>query len=91
LSKHFKESVFGQTEDINFEYIFTEYSLSKREQELFVLVAEGKTNEEIADELFISIKTVKHHIYNVFQKMGVKNRLQLINSIRSKSSKNNSI
>lgn len=56
----------------------------QREREIIELVIRGKTNEEIADGLFISIKTEKYHLYNVFQKMGVKNRLQLINFIRSK-------
>lgn len=49
------------------------------------LVIRGKTNEEIADELFISIKTVKYHLYNVFKKLGVKNRLQLMNAFNSNS------
>ena len=43
---------------------------------------QGKTNKEIEDDLFISIKTVKAHLYNVYKKMGVKNRLELINKIQ---------
>jgi DNA-binding CsgD family transcriptional regulator len=65
--------------------ICSESNISKREKEIIELVIRGKTNKEIADELYISTKTVKYHLYNVFQKMGVKNRLQLINSIRLKS------
>jgi two-component system sensor histidine kinase ChiS len=68
---------------LDLNQICSECSISKREREIIELVVRGKTNEEIAEELFISIKTVKYHLYNVFQKIGVKSRLQLINSIRS--------
>ena len=57
--------------------------LSKREQEILALILEGKSNQDIADELFISISTIKTHIYNIYRKLGVKNRLQVINLIRA--------
>jgi len=40
-------------------------------------------NKEISDTLFISLQTVKDHIYRIFQKTDVKNRVQLINLIQS--------
>jgi len=40
------------------------------------------SNKEIADALFISLPTVKQHIYNIYQKIGVKSRMQLNNFIR---------
>ena len=43
-------------------------SLSKREYEVLTLVAEGLNNKEIADRLFISEKTVKNHVSNIFKK-----------------------
>lgn len=52
--------------------------LSNRERELATLIVEGKTNSEISEELFISISTVKNHIYNIYKKLGIKNRYELI-------------
>ena len=48
--------------------------LTSRELEVLVLIGEGKTNQEIADELFIGIKTVKTHVSNVLSKLGVEDR-----------------
>ena len=50
--------------------------LTRREVEILSLVAIGFTNEKIADELYISHNTVKTHIYNIFKKIDVPNRLQ---------------
>lgn len=50
--------------------------LTGREREIITLVAAGHTNDEIADELCISPKTVKAHLYNTFKKLNVTNRLQ---------------
>ena len=49
-------------------------SLSEREAQVLRLVAAGKTNHAIADELFISEKTVARHVSNIFDKLGVSNR-----------------
>ena len=49
-------------------------SLSEREVQVLRLVAAGKTNRAIADELFISEKTVARHVSNIFDKLGVSNR-----------------
>lgn len=59
-------------------------TLTKRESELIALVAEGLSNAEIADTLFISVSTVKKHLNNVFQKTESKNRSQLIRFYNSK-------
>jgi NarL family two-component system response regulator LiaR len=48
--------------------------LTPREMEVLKLIGEGKTNQEIADELFIGIKTVKTHVSNVLSKLGVEDR-----------------
>lgn len=48
--------------------------LTSREMEVLILIGEGKTNQEIADELFIGIKTVKTHVSNVLSKLGVEDR-----------------
>lgn len=50
--------------------------LTKREIDILALVATGFQNEEIAEKLFITANTVKTHLYNIFRKLNVPNRLQ---------------
>lgn len=50
--------------------------LTEREMEVLKLLAQGKSNQEIADELFIGVKTVKYHLTNLFAKLGVEDRTQ---------------
>ncbi len=52
--------------------------LTKREREVFELLIQDKTTREIAKELFISEKTVRNHISNSMQKIGVKGRSQAV-------------
>jgi len=46
--------------------------------EVLKLIAEGKTNQEIADELFIALKTVKTHVSNILSKLQVQDRTQAV-------------
>ncbi len=50
--------------------------LTTREFEVLTLIGQGKTNQEIADELYIGIKTVKTHVSNILSKLGVEDRTQ---------------
>lgn len=59
------------------ENLYQKYGISKREREIISGICKGKTNQEIADELFISVQTVKDHTYNIFRKVNVRNRVQL--------------
>ncbi|MBM7649439.1 NarL family two-component system response regulator LiaR [Bacillus ectoiniformans] len=52
--------------------------LTDREMEVLLLVAQGKANQEIADELFISLKTVKTHVSNILSKLEVQDRTQAV-------------
>lgn len=52
--------------------------LTSRELEILLLMAEGKTNQEIADELFIALKTVKTHVSNILSKLQVQDRTQAV-------------
>jgi DNA-binding CsgD family transcriptional regulator len=58
--------------------IASERNLTPREIEVMEYVFKGFNNSEIADELYISQNTVKHHIYNMFKKLEVSNRIELI-------------
>ena len=53
-------------------------ALTEREREVLVLIARGKSNQELAGELTISLDTVKSHIRHVFTKLGVRNRAQAV-------------
>ena len=52
--------------------------LTKREREVFELLVQDKTTKEIASELFISEKSVRNHISNAMQKLGLKGRSQAV-------------
>jgi len=52
--------------------------LTKREKEVFDLLVQDKTTKEISQELFISEKTVRNHVSNSMQKLGVKGRSQAV-------------
>ncbi|MCM3033813.1 MULTISPECIES: response regulator transcription factor [unclassified Niallia] len=52
--------------------------LTAREMEILLLMAEGKSNQEIADALFIAIKTVKTHVSNILSKLQVQDRTQAV-------------
>ncbi|OKL37754.1 response regulator transcription factor [Domibacillus mangrovi] len=52
--------------------------LTDREMEVLLLVAQGKTNQEIADQLYIALKTVKVHVSNMLGKLDVQDRTQAV-------------
>jgi DNA-binding NarL/FixJ family response regulator len=53
------------------------HGLSDREKQVVLLVAEGRRNKEIGEVLSISEQTVKNHLRNIFDKLGVSDRLEL--------------
>ena len=65
-------------EDLEHLYKYDELkqSLTQRELEVLKLVIEGKTNSEIANEMFVSTNTAKAHVGNILEKFGVKDRVQ---------------
>lgn len=62
----------------NKEFEQKENRLTERENECYQLLMAGKTNGQIAKELWITENTVKKHISNIYSKMGVENRSQLM-------------
>ncbi|MDX1417505.1 MAG: response regulator transcription factor, partial [Candidatus Promineifilaceae bacterium] len=49
---------------------------TEQELNILALIVDGKTNKQIADELFITLGTAKWHVHNILQKLDVKNRTQ---------------
>lgn len=88
--KDFAESYLQQPEPVvqtlNLEeamdIVKEKYELTKREVEILKEVYDGKTNTQIAEDLFISESTVKAHIYNIFRKMNVKSRVEAVCIVR---------
>ncbi|MCX7708624.1 MAG: LuxR C-terminal-related transcriptional regulator [Clostridia bacterium] len=72
----------------DFSELSKSFGLTDREYQIALLVIEGCNNKEIGEKLFISPHTVRNHVYNMYKKIGVKNRIELIqivNPIRSSS------
>jgi DNA-binding CsgD family transcriptional regulator len=70
-------------QDTDLEGFYEKFDLSRREREIVRLMLTGKSNKEIAGELFVSTHTVKNHVYNIYQKLQVSNRLHFIRIIQS--------
>lgn len=71
-------------EDKHFEQAtsLSDYNLTAQESRIASMIYHGSTNKSIAEKLFISENTVKHHITSLYNKMKVKNRIGLMNMIR---------
>lgn len=83
LKKYFTAPVLQRIGPMTMKQFLEEYKISKREEEVIQQLCEGKANKEISETLFISLQTVKDHVYSIYQKTDVKNRVQLINLIQS--------
>lgn len=67
---------YQQNNNNNIDY--SEICLTNREQQILRKLVTGASNSEIADSLFVSEHTVKSHLYNIFKKINVKNRVQAV-------------
>jgi len=63
--------------------LFSKYKITKREREIIDKICQGKTNQQIADELFIALQTVKDHTHRIYSKVGINSRLKLVQMINS--------
>ena len=64
---------------------FNDYNFTKREKEIIEYILAGYTNEQIMKKCYISLSTVKRHISNILQKTGLKNRLEIVLSLKNNS------
>ena len=72
----------AETIDEKLEKIAEQFALSGREEEIARLIYKGYNNNDIAEELCLSINTVKVHTSNLYKKIGVNSRLQAVQLIR---------
>lgn len=63
---------------LGMEHVFEKFGVTKREQQVVQKICLGKTNKQIAEELFISLQTVKDHTHRIYSKIGVNSRMQLV-------------
>ena len=63
------------------EHLFARHGITKRERQVVQKICLGKTNKQIAEELFISLQTVKDHTHRIYSKLGVKSRMQLVQAV----------
>ncbi len=66
-----------------FEEYCVQFDVSQREKDILKLIIDGKSNKEISNMLFISYSTVKNHAYNLFQKLNISSRFELISHFNS--------
>jgi len=63
---------------LGMDHVFERYGVTKRERQIVQQICLGKTNKQIAEELFISLQTVKDHTHRIYSKIGVSSRMQLV-------------
>ena len=69
--------------ELAFEQFCKKYNISIREKEILKLTINGLNNKDIEAKLYISIGTIKNHLYSIYKKLNIKNRAQLINLFKN--------
>jgi DNA-binding CsgD family transcriptional regulator len=82
LKKHHVDAALPRIDEGDLDSFFDEHNITRREREILMLLLKGKRTKDIGKELFISYHTVKNHIHNIYQKLHVKNRLQITSLLR---------
>jgi len=63
------------------EHLYQKYRITPREREVIEQLCLGKTNQQIADSLFISLQTVKDHTHRIYTKVGINSRMKLVQMV----------
>ncbi len=79
----FSPVILKSGEGISFDAFCIKFEISRREEDIIREICNGLSNQEIADKLFISIKTVKGHLYRIYMKTNLRSRTQLITLVNS--------
>lgn len=75
------QKIISKTRDTQEEF-FKKYNITNREKEIILLLIKGYSYNQLAEELVISLPTVKTHVSNIYRKAEVKNKIQLLNLIK---------
>jgi DNA-binding NarL/FixJ family response regulator len=67
-----------QATHVGVQHALDRFGVTKRERQIVEKICLGKTNKQIADELFISLQTVKDHTHRIYSKIGINSRVQLV-------------
>ena len=67
------------------DYFISTFGITEREQDVITVLLDGAAAKDIAEKLFISPKTADNHLYRIYRKLGVRNRLQLFRLVRGNS------
>jgi DNA-binding NarL/FixJ family response regulator len=68
----------------NFEQNCEQYHMTAREKDIAKLICSGQQYRKIGERLFISEKTVRKHVQNIFEKLDVSNKIELVNKLETK-------
>jgi len=79
---HYPVPAAAGSDDLSEDFL-SRYGITDREGEIIRKVLQGKSNADIAGELFISLATVKTHLHNIYKKIGVDSRYDLLARVRS--------
>lgn len=82
FSKYFYTNYNSEIDTKNIQEFYHTYNISQREKDVIDLLLEGLSNPDIAKALFVSENTVKTHVKNIYKKLNINNRYQLINKIK---------
>lgn len=86
IKDHLAHRIYMETRNVNDKISIPaaviKYSLTKKEHQVLELVMQGLSNDEICEINVISNNTLKKHIYNIYKKIGVKNKVQLFKHIK---------
>lgn len=86
LKQIIKQSeIYGKMYPKKYSLVNVGNDLTKKEKEIIYLICEGKSNKELSEILTISISTVKTHINHIYNKLNIKNRVQIINLVREEN------
>ncbi len=75
------ENIKSQDASVKFAQNCQFYNLTSREKDIVKLVRQGYTYNSIGEALFISERTVTKHVQNIFEKLDVSNKIELINKL----------
>lgn len=84
MSSDIARKIVMRLQDTDSKNVKEKFKISNREEEILVQLSKGYTYNEIADILFISVKTLKKHIYNIYEKLHVDNKVEALNKFFGK-------